>query len=220
VLADTLIARALTCDGLSYGDGRTRQAYLLHQYPTDTPFNRNDMGKRQSGCLLHVRSLLAAEGVAGEIDWRGRLLDVLRAPYAGELLGTIETILQELARQRGLLTEGLFRGAEVPELLPADLVVIGQGGRAPVDPIQRQLWQTDWGGVAHGFLVTGVSDDKIEIESSDGGQTDKLNSGYPTAIRRVVRRLERRRNGWWLVSDDGRARRLNWRLRCSDLPLR
>lgn len=220
MLADTLVRRALDCNGLSYGDGRTRAAYLRHQYPGDTAFNRNDMGRHQSGCLLHVRGLLAADEVDGVISWGGRQLDVLRGPYAGPLCGRIETILYELARQRGLLTERLYQGDAVPELQPGDLVVIGQGGSRPTDSIQRQLWQADWGDIAHGFLVTGVDEGGLVVESSDGGQTDSLNSGHPTAIRRVERRLERRRNGWWLASDSGKARRLNWRLRAGELPLR
>jgi hypothetical protein len=227
MLSDTLIARALSCEGLSYGDPSTQRAYLLHQYPGDRTAagepdaNARQMGERQTGCLLTVRGNLAADEVDGTISWRGAPLDVLRCSYAlPGVLSFVETLLVQLGRQRGLLVD---HGPELAALELADVVLIGQGGQAPSDEGERAKWRAAWGGLAHGFLVTGLSTDgqgRTLVESIDGGQIDPRNGGRCTAIRRVTRRLEMRGGNPWLVSSDGGARRIGWRLRAGALPCR
>jgi hypothetical protein len=224
VLDDTLVARALSKHGLSFGDPDARTPYLLHQYPGDRARSGMptaaalDMGKRQSGCLLHCRGVLAADEVDGVTTWDGKQRDVLRESYASPaFLGRVEAMLQKLARARGLLLEQLYAGTDLPDLEPADIVVMGLGGSLPTEEPARSEHLRTWGGIAHGFVVIGR--DGYLVESSDGGQTDAANAGRPTLIRRRERRLERRGNGWWLVSA-GDARRLNWRLRAGHLPLR
>jgi hypothetical protein len=136
-----------------------------------------------------------------------------RQPYAGALMGQIETLLYELARQRGLLDLDLWRLDAPAVLRPGDVVVVGNLGQAPSDPAARAAWLRDWGGLTHGFLVTGVSG--LRVESSDGGQTDPLNSGYPTMIKAVTRELvQKPGTGWWLGT-----RRLRWRFRAGELPV-
>lgn len=220
-LADTIVATALSYTGCSWGDPAQRSRYCQHMYPGDTPANARQMGSKQSACLLHCKAVLGEQRrgdgspeLDGVIQWHGRPVDLWTAPYAGALLGTIEGLLFELGRQRGVLQTKLYEGEAVPDLRPSDIVLVGQGGGAPSDPAARAKWLADWGGVAHGFVVTGVSPDGLTVESSDGGQSDKKNSGYPTAIAKVSRVLQRKSNGWWLGS-----RRLSWRLRASDLPL-
>jgi len=228
VLGDTLARMALERAGASWGDPARRREYLLHQYPGDrTPAGEpswaaGDMGRRQSGCLLTCRGTLAAQRRAdgsAELDgltpWHGRQVDLLRCTYGAPFLGLIEPMLLEYGRHRGVLREGVWRAEEPPPLAPGDILTIGNLGQAPKDPIQRQLWLHDWGGLVHGFMVVDV--DGLRVGSVDGGQSDRLNSGFPTAIRRVDRTLERRSNGWWLVNGDGKARRCNWLLKASEL---
>lgn len=223
LLADTIVALALECNGLSYGDPERREAYLRHQYPSDSWANALEMGRRQSGCLLHARSLLSRQRrgdgspeLDGRILWQGAQVDLWAAPYAAKgQLGMIEGLLWELARQRGLLVANAGETEAPPELRPSDLVVIGQGGQPPLDPAERERWRRRWGGLAHGLVVTGA--EGLEVESSDGGQTDPLNAGRPTAILRRLRRLVRREGGWWLEDAAG-ARRIGWIFRMGDLP--
>lgn len=221
MLADTIVAAALSYTGCSWGDPATRERYCKHMCPGDTPANARQMGSRQSACLLHCKAVLGEQRrgdgspeLDGTIMWKGRPVDLWTAPYAGPLLGTIEGLLFELGRQRGVLKTRLYEGEAVPDLHPGDIVLVGQGGGAPSDPAAKAKWLAEWGGVAHGFVVTAVSPDGLTVESSDGGQSDKLNSGYPTAIAKVQRVLVRRPQGWFLGS-----RRLSWRLRAPDLPL-
>lgn len=218
-LADTLVARALECDGLSFGDLAKRPLYLLHQYNGDVTAEGSptaaatDMGRGQYGCILHGRGLLAEDEVDGTIVYHGKSMDILRCAYA-PLIGQIEGMMQAFAKARRLLVDS---GDDLSDIQPADLVVIGMGGQAPSDPAAKAKWLADWGGVAHGVFVTGVSGDKIE--SVDGGQSDEKNPPHGSAIKRCERRLVKHANGWWLHDNHG-ARRINWRLRCADLPLR
>lgn len=225
-LADTLVARALERVDLSYG--ATRDAYLRAVLPGDVDEHGNpsaqavEMGSHQSSCLLFARGVLAADEVDGTIPWAGVPLDVLRCPYADRrVLGRVEALLLELARQRGLLVNHYDQKA-MADIRPGDLLVIGYGGSLPKDPAERARHLAIWGGVAHGLMVTEVHTEQgggLTVVSGDGGQRDPGNEGKPTAIRRVVRTLERRENGLWLANGFGR-RRLNWRLRCPELPVR
>jgi hypothetical protein len=221
VLADTLIARALICAGIvpagpawSYGEKATRADYLDICYPGDAGPDAQDMGSKQSACMLFVRGLLAHDEVDGTIDYHGRTVDILRAPYK-DYLGQIEGMMEAFARARGL-----YRNDQesLADLEPGDFVVIGYGGSAPVDATARAAWEKTWGGLAHGLLVTG--NEGGMISSVDGGQSDMRNGGASTAIAARVRRMDRWSNGWWLKDPmSGRSRRLNWRMRCADLPL-
>jgi hypothetical protein len=222
VLADTLVARALERNGLCYGDKATREAYTFAVIGTDCYGGRlssdaMDFARKRSSCLVYVRQLLADDEVDGEVLWRGAMVDVLRCPYLVDgMIGRVEGLLVELGRQRSVLIERVYESAGLPELHPADLLVIGQGGSAPKDAMQLKLWREQWGGIAHGMLVTAASGHLVR--SSDGGQRDADNGGAPTAIAERERRLERRGNGWWLVSA-GDARRLNYVIRCAALPV-
>lgn len=231
MLADTLVRMGLERAGASYGNRARRREYLLHQYPGDVGPNgeptwtADNLGKSQSGCLLTLRGLLAhqrrADGspeLDGRTPWGGREVDLLRCTYGQPFTGHIEGMLQTFARHRGLLDEQLYRGADAPQLRPGDFVIIGSRGSAPTDSVQADLWRRDWGGSIHGFLVTGI--EGTTVHSVDGGQTDIENHGAPTAIKPCKRELVRQVNGWWLRSADGRQRRLNWRLRAGELPLR
>lgn len=224
-LADTLVARTLERVDLSYG--ATRDPYLRAVLPGDVDAEGSpnvqavEMGSHQSSCLLFGRGVLAADEVDGVITWAGAPLDVLRCPYADRrVLGRVEALLLELARQRGLLVNHYDQKA-MRDIQPGDLLVIGYGGSLPTDPAERARHLAVWGGVAHGLVVTEAHDEggMLTVVSVDGGQVDPANGGRPTAIRRVVRTLERRENGWWLGNGFGR-RRLNWRLRCPELPVR
>lgn len=225
-LADTLVARALGRVDLSYGD--TRDDYLRAILPGDVDADGNpnaaaiEMGSHQSSCLLHGRGVLAADEVDGTIEWAGQSLDVLRCPYADKRVMTrVEALLLELARQRKQLVNHYDQGA-MRNIRPGDLLVIGYGGSLPKDPVERARHIAIWGGVAHGLVVVEVHEEPgggLTVVSIDGGQADPRNGSKPTAIRRVVRTLERRENGWWLGNGFGH-KRLNWRLRCSELRLR
>lgn len=223
-LDDTLVARALSRQGQCYGAPDTRTPYLLGQYPGDVARSgmptaaAQDMGRRQSGCLLFGRGVLAADEVDGVVSWGGKPRDVLRESYASPaFLGKVEAMLLVLARARGCLIERMWTGDDLPDLRPADLLVIGQGGSPPTDPAEERRWRLEWGGVAHGAFV--VERSGYLVSSVDGGVADGANGGKPTAIRACARRLERRPNGWWLCSASS-DRRLNYVIRCGALPLR
>lgn len=226
-LADTLVFRALQiagvappADPLCYGNPATRAAYLAHTYPGDTPANANDMGRKQSACMLVVRGLLAGDEVDGQMIYRGKPVDILRCPYA-DFIGQIEPMMTTFAHVSDLYVDDQ---ESLADFAPADFVVIGQGGQAPADPAARDRWLADWGGLAHGFLVTGVAPDAaggLLVSSVDGGQTDVRNGSLPTAIFPRTRRLVQRAGKWWLQDpQSGKARRVAWRMRCADLPLR
>jgi hypothetical protein len=215
--ADSLVSTALSYQNFSYGDPDKRRAYLLHQYNGDVDDTgeptaaAKEFGKTQYGCLLHARGVLAENQVDGTIPFRGKLVDVLRCSYRVPYLGLVETMLQELARARGLLVMHTDQES-IADVQPADLLVIGEGGQAPADPAQRQVWLANAGGVAHGVFVTGV--DGQTIESVDGGGIDPLNSCHGSLIRRCVRTVGVRNGKLWLND-----RRISWRLRCADLPV-
>ncbi len=226
-LADTLIVRALEQDGLSFGNKATRRAYLLDCYPGDRDEhgepdgNAVSMGAGQSSCLLHCRGVLAADECDGEVSWHGKALDVLRCPYHDPSVFTqIDGLLFELGRQKGVLVTAAAGADQLADIGPANIVTIGSRGSAPKDPVEKARWLAEWGGLMHGILVTGVrvEDGVTFIESVEGGRLDAI-TGNSTAIERVERRLERRAGGHhWLVSANGGARRLNWRLRAGELP--
>lgn len=219
MIADSTVLFALDAEGLSYGDTDRRAAYLEACYPHDSATDAADMGRSQSACLLFARGCLSrqrrADGtpeIPGQITWRGGPFDALRTPYA-KTIGQIEVLLYEWAKQRGHLHAALWQGdatatgAEIPpEIVPGDIVVVGSLSVPPQIEPHRTTWARTWGGVTHGFVVTGVSG--REVESVDGGQTDERNSYKPTAIRARSRRLERKDSGWWLGD-----RRLNYLVR-------
>lgn len=209
---DTNVMAALDTVGLSYGDPKKRPDYARAIHPFDDPAAAVQMASTQSACLLHARAILATQKdggdawcLPGEITLNGRRIDALRTPYA-KTVGQIETLLTEWGRQHGYLTDRFHRGDAQPDIRPGDIVLVGQGGSPPSDPVARAKWLQEWGGVAHGFVVVGTGG--AEVMSVDGGQTDTLNRGLPTAIRPRTRTLVRKANGWWLGD-----RRLSWRIR-------
>lgn len=221
-LADTIVARALETAGLSYGDPVTRQAYTRHLYPGDRTGDGGpstaalQLASTQSSCLLHARALLAADEVDGFIPWPKEPLDVLRCSYAQpNAIGMVEAFLHGLAEARGVTLDAEARSR--PE--PADVLVIGFGGSLPADPAARAKHLWDFGGVAHGLVVTAVRREgsRVVVESVDGGQTDSRNGNRPTAIRPRSRELVRVRDAWWLA-DGTSARKLTWGMRASCLP--
>lgn len=178
-----MVSRAAeTAVDLTYGDPETRARYLAWLYPGDTEAHARDMGSRQYGCLLHARACLREAGLDGTCRFGGREIDVLRCAYA-PLLGQIGPMLQTLAMAHGWL--------ETTDLLtvqPADILLIGEG------------MQT------HGVVVVGV--DGSTVHAVDGGQTDPMNGGRGTAIRRVVRTIGSRNGRVWLGD-----REVKWRIR-------
>lgn len=214
---DTNTLLAIDAVGLSYGDPKKRTAYARAIHPFDDLAAAVQMASTQSACLLRARAILATQKdgddawcLPGEITLNGRKIDALRTPYA-KTIGQIETLLTEWGRQHGYLTPDLWRGVDPPDIRPGDLVLVGQGGSPPSDPVARAKWLQEWGGVAHGFVVVGTGG--AEVMSVDGGQDDHLNLDSkgrprPTAIRPRTRTLVHKHNGWWLGD-----RRLNWRIR-------
>lgn len=212
-LADTYVAATLDAIGLSYGDEALRSAYLSHCYPGDTLADARSMGAVQSACMLHARGGLVEAGANGVIRWGGKQIDILRCPYAGPMLGRIEEMLLALGKANRVLEQDRFAVGE--GIQASDILGMGYGSRRPTDPGELARWLSEYGGLAHGSVVTGV--EGVVIECGDGGQPDPKNGGKPTAIRRVERTLERRANGWWLSGSAG-PRRITWRLRAADLP--
>lgn len=213
-LDDTLVARALQCPGLSYGNPATRAAYLALHYPGDTPKDAAEMGAKQSACMLFVRGLLAGDETDGMITYRGKLVDILRGPYAA-YVGQIGPMLSTLGQQKKIITS---EQAAFSDVQPADMIVIGQGGSAPQDAAAKAAWLRDWGGLEHALFVTGFDGDVVE--SVDGGQTDPQNASRSTAVATRRRTLIKRNGVLWLADDSGAARRIGWRLRCGALPVR
>lgn len=227
MLADTLVARALGAVGLSYGDPATRERYARLLYPGDRTADGQpnttalQLASSQSSCLLFARALLAADEVDGVLPWpspSSQPLDVLRCSYArADVLGRVEGLLRDLGRARGVELDAQARS----EPSPGDLLVIGYGGSLPAAPTARAQHLRDWGGVAHGLIVTGVRREggRVVVESVDGGQTDPRNGGRPTAIQARVRELQYLRDAWWLVGGSD-MRRLSFGMRCGALPCR
>ncbi len=215
-LVDTLVAGALECKDLSFGNRATQRAYLLHQYRGDVDASgepnaaAKEMGKKQYGCLLHCRGVLGADETDGMMVYRGKTIDILRCAYA-PLIGQIETMMKEFARARGLLVEHDDQDA-ISDIQPGDILLIGERGSAPEDAAEHARWVRDAGGVAHGVFVTGVEGDTIT--SVDGGGSDPLNPPYGSLIRQCVRTVNVIRGKKWLGD-----RRISWRLRSADLPL-
>jgi len=193
LLPDRVVSVALSTLGLRYGDPQKRRAYAEHDYPGTPLATAEQEAAEQSSCLLHARGCLAAAGADGTMTWKGRTIDGLRVPYTGAYISHVETLLYELARQRGAL---LTVGADRPVISPGDIVVIGWGGSAPADETEKAAWLATWGGIAHGAVITGVRGDVLT--SSDGGQPDSGNGYKPTAIAECVRTLANKGGSWWL----------------------
>lgn len=219
MIADSTVALALEAEGSSFGNADRRHEYLRACYPHDSGADAEEMGRSQSACLLFARGCLSrqlqADGrpeIEGVITWRGGPFDALRTPYA-KTIGQIEVLLYEWAKAHGHLHTALWQGDALadgteipPEIVPGDIVVVGSLSVPPQIEPHRTTWARTWGGVTHGFVVTGVSG--RDVESVDGGQTDERNSYKPTAIKSRSRRLERKDSGWWLGD-----RRLNYLVR-------
>lgn len=219
MIADSTVAFALDAEGASFGDADRRHEYLRACYPYDSGAAAEEMGRHQSACLLFARGCLSrqlqADGrpeIEGVITWRGAPMDALRTPYA-KTIGLIEPLLYEWAKARGHLHTALWQGDALvdgteipPEIIPGDIVVVGSLSVRPQLEPYRSKWLAQWGGVTHGFVVTGVNG--YTVESVDGGQTDERNQGKPTAIKARTRQLSRRPSGWWLGD-----RRLNYLIR-------
>jgi hypothetical protein len=167
---------------LSYGDHETRARYLDWLYPADTPEHAKDMGSKQYGCLLHARACLREAGLDGSCRFGGREIDVLRCAYQ-PLMGQVAGMLQTLGMARGWLST-----KDLIDVQPADILLIGDGAQT------------------HGVVVVGV--DGSTVHAVDGGQTDVMNGGKGTAIRRCVRTIGSR-NGRVYLGD----REIKWRIR-------
>lgn len=217
-LDDTLVARALETQGLSYGDPVTRVDYRDHLFWWDTPKNRDAFARTMSSCLVHVRGILGRDEVDGRISWGNGIIDCLRTPYAN-FVSHIETLLLALARQRNLLVTHQDQAAIRSILRPGGMVVHGAYGSLPPPGPERTKHLSFWGGVAHGIFITGIEGNLVE--SVDGGQIDPLNldpkTGQPrcTKITRCVREIRQRSNGLWLGE-----RKLNWGFDLGRLPVR
>ena len=192
-----LIHAADSAAGLCYGDPAKREAYLAWQYPGDTAFAADDMGRGQYGCLLHARACLRACDLDGEADYHGKRIDLLRCAYF-PLIGQIEGMLETLARARGW-----YSTTDLHDIRPADILLVGYGGQAPKDPAERARWKATWGGVTHGMVATAIDDNFLL--SVDGGQLDEDNPPHGSAIAQCESRVEMRGTQVWI---DGR------RLRC------
>jgi hypothetical protein len=186
-------------EGLSYGTDPG--AYCRALYPHDDWRQALEMGRRQSGCGLVALAILRAIGAEGRCRWQGRDLDLLREPYAGQL-GLAIALLERLALARGVLqVPGL--GAPRPELSPGCVVLVGGDDGLPPE---RRVF----GGLAHVLTVVALEGDVLVC--IEGGQTDPVNQGRPTAIRRKRRELVHRAGFWWLrdAGGEGAGRRLRW----------
>jgi len=220
MLSDTLVTRAIMCDGLSYGDLAKRQAYKDHVFFSDNERNKEQFARTMMSCLLHIRALGGQDEVDGFVTWGGGRRDVLREPYAN-FVSHIETMLQTLARQRGLLVTHQDQQGARRLFRPAAMLVHGALGRLPPPGPERTKHLQEWGGVAHGMFVTGVSEanGRIRLECIDGGRLDPLNldeNKRPrcTRIERVEREVSVRKSGLWIGD-----RRFCWGMDMGLLPL-
>lgn len=222
MLADTIVARALASDGLSYGDPVKRLPYKVAILPTDKEPQRDGMARTMISCMLFIRGTLAQDEVDGTIFYGNGRIDALRAPYANHV-SHIDTLLSSLAVQRGL--QRTFHDQEALRALlkPGAMLVHGAGGSLPPAGSQERINHISaWGGIAHGFIVTDVKtvSGEIVVTSMDGGQIDPLNINPPhgarcTKIHSNERVLVERKSGLWLGD-----KKLNWGMDLGALPLR
>jgi hypothetical protein len=218
MLRETLVTRAMMCDGLSYGNPATKQAYKDHLFGSDTEPNRESFAKTMMSCLLHARALMGRDEVDGFVSWGGGRRDVLREPYAN-FVSHIETLLQTLARQRKLLVTYQDQEAAKRILVGGALLIHGALGKLPPPGPARDKHLREWGGVAHGMVVTEVLQGGKVLECVDGGQLDPGNIDAEgrqrcTRIAKVYRRVTYRPSGMWI---DGR--RFCWGMDMGALPL-
>lgn len=201
MLQDTLVAMADDKVGLCYGDPAKRAAYRDFIYAFDAP-HEDEFASKLISCLMFAKALMAHNEVDGRILWHGVTRDVLRESYAN-FVGQIDTIHQELARQNGLLFRyDTHTAAELRAAIePGCLIVHGAGGQLPADEGLRKRHLIEWGGIAHGAVVTASESDLAypfpKIISADGGQLDEKNNGRSTAIGECRRFLSVRGGDLW-----------------------
>ncbi len=221
MLADTIVARALASAGLSYGDPVKRPLYKDAILPTDKEPQRDGMARTMISCMLFIRGTLALDEVDGMAHYGNGVIDVLRAPYANHITH-IDTLLTNLAVQRGLHRDSHDQEAMRELVKPAGMIVIGAGGSLPpAGSKERVAHVSAWGGVAHGIIVTDVKTigGKTIVEHVAGGQIDPLNldpikGPRCTKIERGEDELIQRASGLWLGN-----RKLNWGMDLGALPV-
>lgn len=204
----TLAAAGLPWDGSGYGDTVNRLALSRFIYPGDTQSAALAMLHDHSSCLTFSRGAAAAANKDGMVNG----VDVLRRAYQ-PIQGSIETLLSQWAKAKGVY---MLPGLDKPVLIGDDIAVIGWGGSAPDKPgaPAYDKWMAEWGGIAHGMVVTGpMNGDMVPVVQ--GGQVDHGNPGHSTGINTAWRELVSKNGHWWLG-----GRRLNYIIRASKVPQR
>lgn len=203
-LRDSIALRALDFDGTSYGNSATREEYCRLLFPADTRQNASSMASSMSSCLLFLRGLLALEdGVDGTILYRGKSTDVIRAPYAS-YVGQIDEMLWAFAKARGAFVSGSDPRMIELVKIPGTMVEIGYGGSLPKDEAAKAKHLAQWGGIAHGLVITAFDEGESTVDDVSGGKLD-ASTGRSTAIKKETHKISFQKDGIWVG-----ARKVNW----------
>lgn len=196
MLQDTIVAMAREKVGLCYGDPAKRAAYRDFVYAFDG-VHAEEFASKLISCLMFAKALMAHNEVDGRLVVAGRERDVLRESYAN-FPTMIDSLLQGLAKRHGLLVDQSTASIDklVAAIEPGCLVVHGAGGQLPKEQEARDRHLAQWGGIAHGMVVTEVNGNTVR--SADGGQLDKLNDHRSTAIAERERAFSLRNGKLWL----------------------
>lgn len=185
---EIVAARALELDGLSFG--ATPDRLIAALYPNDTRADALSMGRGQSNCGGTCEAILRlAGGPSCPLPYVASFRTRERLPWL--------IWQREEAKKRGAWVDARAWGPERQLPILGDMVEIGGDTPAWGDP-----------GVYSGpHVLTIVGGERFDCDSVDGGQSDPLNGGRPTAIRRRARRFDERGDQLWLVDPETRKGR-------------